>query len=220
MSFTARRISIHDGVNASDGALVFRREQIAQWRDAAAIVERARGSAFSIVKKAHKTAKRLDIRATAVRRARKAQADLEFVTRAAALEETYRHAQRSLTAQLERTLDHVLAAALAHVGAAMPAAQRLRIVCEQLSKAAGPTPGARLYLCPADEAAYLGVDLRAPWPSEIDTTLEPGRCRLACEDGEWVLGFDALMASLAPDSSARAISGKTLLEGSRATMAG
>lgn len=218
MSFTARRISTSAAADADDGNPVVRRERVAQSRDAAALIERARGAAFSIVKRARKTAKRLDMRASAARRARKARADFEFVARAAALEVTYRQAQRSLTAQLERTLDHVLAEALAHVGAAVPAAQRLRIVCEQLSKAAGPVAGARLCLCPADEVAYRGAAIGAPWPIEIDTTLEPGHCRLACEDGEWVLDFDALMAALAPDSSTRATSGNTILEGGRATM--
>lgn len=81
---------------------------------------------------------------------------------------------------------------------------------EQLSKAVGPAPGARLCLCPADEAAYRGANLGGPWPTEIDPTLEPGHCRLACEDGEWVLDFDALIAALAPDSSTRATSGKPI----------
>lgn len=208
MSFTARRISMNDGPNSNAGTRVFRREQVAQGRDAAAIVERARGSAFSIVRQARVTAKRLRMRATAARHARQAQAEREFVARAAVLEAAYRQAQRSLTAQLEQTLDRALAAALAHAGAAIPAAQRLRIVCEQLSKAAGLAPGALLYLCPADAAIFRSADIGAPWPTQIDTSLEPGRCRLAVEHGEWVLDFDALMASLAGEPPLLAAAGE------------
>jgi hypothetical protein len=219
MSFTARRISVSDSAYANDGRRVLRREALAQLHDAEAIVERARGAAFSIVRRARKAARHLAVRATAERHASKAQADFEFVTRAAALEAAYRQAQRSLTEQLEQTLDRVLAAALAHAGATIPAEQRLRIVCEQLSKAAGPTRGAQLGLCAADEAIYRCAGFSAPWPTKIDDTLEPGRCRLAAEHGEWVLDFDALLAALAPAPAARAAGDKRLLERNQATMA-
>lgn len=209
MSFTARRISMSESPDANDGSPVFRREQVAQLCDAEAIVERARGTAFSIVRKARKTARRLDLCSAAARQASQARADREFVTRAVALEAAYRLAHGALTAQLEATLDRVLAAALAHVGAAIPAAARLRIVCEQLSKAAGSMPVAHLRLCRADEAIYRCADIGAPWPTEIDDTLEPGRCRLAGEHGEWALDFGVLMASLGPDRPTPAVTDKT-----------
>ena len=198
MSFTARRISTGQREGAIDSRLVLRCEQVKALDHAAAIVDRARRTAFLIVKEARKAAKRRDVRSMAARRARKAEADVEFATRAAALEEAYCLAQAALTAQLETTLDRVLDAALAHVGATVPAAERLRIVCEQLSKAAGPIPAARLRLCPADAALFRGTDRHSPWPTELDETLKPGCCRLVSDQGEWALDFDALMASLGP----------------------
>lgn len=198
MSFTARRIAIGEGADAFDGKLVWRREEVARLRDVEAIVDHARRTAVSIVKTARYTAKIRERRSIAAWRARQAQTEREFVDRAAALEAAYRLAHASLTAQLEATLDRVLAAALARVGARLPAVQRLRIVCEQLGEAAGPTPGARLRLSPADEAIYRGVDIGSPWPAEIDDTLKPGCCRLVGDHGEWALDFGALMASLGP----------------------
>ncbi|WP_181885531.1 HrpE/YscL family type III secretion apparatus protein [Trinickia dinghuensis] len=128
--------------------------------------------------------------------ARLRDADAAFVTRAAALEEAYRLAQRSLTAQLEVTLDQVLAAALARVGAELPAAQRLRIVCEQLAETIGPVSGARLRIGTAGESSCSAAGIRCPWPIDVDDALAPGSCRLVTECGEWGLEFDALIASL------------------------
>ena len=201
MSFTARRISMGDGGHAFDGKPVWRREEVARLRDAEAIVDHARRTAVSIVKAARDTAKLRKRNSIAAWRARRAQMEREFAEHAVALDNAYRSAQASLTARLESTLDRVLAAALAHVGAQLPAAQRLRIVCEQLREAAGPTPAARLLLCPADEAIYRRDDIGSPWPAEIDETLAPGCCRLVGDEGEWVLAFDALMASLGPPLS-------------------
>lgn len=219
MSFTARRISMDEGLRAFDGKLVWRREEVARLRDAEAIVDRARRTAVSIVKAARDTAKVRRRHSIAAWRARHAQMEREFADRAIALDKAYRLAQASLTAQLESTLDRVLAAALAHVGAQLPAAERLRIVCEQLHEAAGPTPAARLLLCPADEAIYRRDDIGSPWPAEIDETLAPGCCRLVGDQGEWVLAFDALMASLGPTLSSAALGASTALDGYPASVA-
>src|SRR5581483_9100350 len=110
-------------------------------------------------------------------------------------EEAYRLARESLTDQLEATLDRVLAAALASIGAQLPAVQRLRIVCDQLAKVAGPVPAARLQLSAADAAASRCPGMVLPWPTEIDDTLAPGCCRLAADHGEWVLDFDTFVAA-------------------------
>ena len=85
MSFTARRVSIVESPDASERNLVFRSEQVAQWRDAATIVDRARTRALFIVKTARKTAKMLEARSATARRERKAEVDREFCARAAAL---------------------------------------------------------------------------------------------------------------------------------------
>lgn len=213
MSLTARRISTGEGRHTFDGKLVWRREEVAQLRDAEAIVARARRTAASIVKAARNAAKLRKRHAIAAWHARHAQMEREFADRAIALDRAYRLAQASLTAQLEATLDRVLAAALAHVGAQLPAGERLRIVCEQLREAAGPTAAARLLLCPADEAIYRSNDIGSPWPAEIDETLAPGCCRLVGDEGEWVLAFDALMASLGPPLSSAAHGVNDALDG-------
>ena len=219
MSFTARRISMDEGQHAFDGKLVWRREEVARLRDAEAIVDRARRTAVSIVKAARDTAKLRKRHSIAAWRARHAQMEREFAERAIALDQAYRSTQASLTAQLEATLDRVLAAALAHVGARLPAGERLRIVCEQLREAAGPTPAARLLLCPADEAIYRRNDIGSPWPAEIDETLAPGCCRLVGDEGEWVLAFDALMASLGPMPASAAHGVNDARDGNRASVA-
>ena len=219
MSFTARRISMDEGPHAFDGKLVRRREEVARLRDAEAIVDRARRTAVSIVKAARDTAKLRKRHSIAAWRARHAQMEREFAERAIALDQAYRTTQASLTAQLEATLDRVLAAALAHVGARLPAGERLRIVCEQLREAAGPTPAARLLLCPADEAIYRRNDIGSPWPAEIDETLAPGCCRLVGDEGEWVLAFDALMASLGPMPASAAHGVNDARDGNRASVA-
>lgn len=198
MSFTARRISIEQGENAMLGDLVYRREDVAQLRDIATVVDRARRAAASIVKDARKTAKMRAVRSAAVRRARERDADRAFIARAMALEEAYRLAQLSLTSQLEATLDGVLAAALTRIGIELPAEQRLRVLCEQLAKAAGPMAAARLRMGPKDASVYRAADIRGQWPLQIDDALMPGDCRLTTDHGEWTLEFDALIASLAP----------------------
>ncbi len=204
MSFTARRISIEHGEDAMRGDLVYRREDVAQLRDIATLIDRARGAASSIVKDARRKAKRHAVRSAAVRRARERDADRAFIARAIALEEAYRLAQISLTGQLEATLDCVLAAALARIGIELPAEQRLRVLCEQLVKVAGPMAAARLRMGPADASLYRAADIRVEWPLQIDDALMPGDCRLTTDHGEWTLEFDALIASLAPiDSSNR-----------------
>lgn len=196
MSFTARRISVEDGQDAMPSPLVYRRKDVGQLRDAATLVERARYRASSIVKMARKTAKMEVVRSAAVRRARERDADRAFISRVAALEEAYRLAQISLTAQLEATLDQVLAAALTRIGVELPAEERLRVVCDQLAKVAGPVGAARLRMCSADASHYRSANLRAEWPLQIDDALTAGDCRLTTDHGEWALAFDAIIESL------------------------
>lgn len=195
---TARRISIGDALDAMPSNLVLRGDDAANARNVAALVERARRIASSIVKNARKTARAGELRSAAARRVRETQAEQAFAARALALDEAYRLAQASLMARMEEALDQVLAAALRRIGAQLPAEQRLRIVCEELAKAAGDTPAARLQLCHVDESIYRRAGIRAPWPIDVDDALAPGQCRLVANDGEWVLGFDALIVSLAP----------------------
>lgn len=205
MSFTARRIELSYGEHCPPRKQVYTCEEVARLRDIAAVVARARRAACTIIEDALGTARRVDERAAAARRARDFDAESGLVARARALEELYQLAHASLSAQLEATLDRALAAALTHIGAVLPAQQRVSIVCEQLKLAAGPTRGARLRLCQTDAfachseyGAPSGQPARAiPWPTEIDDALNPGRCVLATEHGEWTLDFDALIASFA-----------------------
>jgi flagellar biosynthesis/type III secretory pathway protein FliH len=201
MTFTARRILIGEGEDAMRGGLVYRREDVAQMCDVASLINRARRAASSIVKDARKTAKMHAVRSAAMRRARKREADRAFIARATALEEAYRLTQISLTSQMEATLDCVLAAALTRIGIELPAEQRLRVVCEELAKVAGPVEAARLRLCQADASVYRSADIGFEWPLQIDDGLMPGDCRLVTDRGEWSLEFDALLASLAPIGS-------------------
>ncbi|HEX7682920.1 MAG TPA: HrpE/YscL family type III secretion apparatus protein [Trinickia sp.] len=201
MKFTARRISLSYGEEASPHQLVYSGEEVARLRDVAAVVDRARRAAFAIVGQARENARRLDERATRARQVREREVELALVARARALEELYQIAQSTLTAQLETTLDEVLAAALARAGAEVPAPRRLSIVCEQLRRVAGSGPAARLRLCEADVPYYLdacnGSPPAFPWPAEIDDSLAPGHCKLITALGEWTLDFDSLMACLA-----------------------
>ncbi|MGG1944056.1 HrpE/YscL family type III secretion apparatus protein [Trinickia sp. NRRL B-1857] len=196
MSFTARRILVGgEQIDRADFP-VHRAKDIARWRDIEAVISRARRTAFSIVKDSRRIEKVRTARSAARRLALERDADRSFVERAAALEDAYRLARRALIDDFEATLDQVLAGALTRIGAELPAAQRLRIVCDRLNEAAGPMPAASLCLCAADESIYRAVGGRYPWPVQIDDTLQPGQCRLATEHGHWEIAFDALFASL------------------------
>jgi flagellar biosynthesis/type III secretory pathway protein FliH len=197
VSFTARRIPLGNGLEAASSQLVYRGDDAARLRLAAALIETARRYASAIVKDARKQARSRALHAAAVRRAREIDADRAFTARAMALDEAYRLARMSLTDQLESALDQVLAAALSRIGAQLPATQRLCIVCEQLAKAAGDAPAAHLHLCSADESIYRSAGIGCPWPLRVDDALTPGQCRLTTNHGEWVLDFDALIGSLA-----------------------
>jgi len=211
MSFIARRIALAYEGHCPPGKQVYTCEEVARLRDIAAVVARARRAACAMIEEARETARQVGEQALAARRARECDAESGLVARARALEELYRLAHASLTAQLETTLDRALDAALTHIGAALPAQQRLSIVCEQLKLAAGPARGARLRLCEADASAFrteCGAAYDAPsapparaipWPTEIDDTLKQGHCVLVTEYGEWVLDFDALIASFASE---------------------
>lgn len=196
MSFTGARLSLALDGESIPYALVYRRDEVVRLRDAAAIVDRARRAAFAIVQNARETARTIEARAATARRERERDAQVALVAQARALEQSYRLAQASLTAQWEERLDRVLAAALAHVGATLPPQQRLQIVCEQLAREAGPAPGACLHLCAADAAICRGAGLRLPWATEIDDTLAAGQCRLMSEHGHWLLDFDTFLGAL------------------------
>ena len=196
MSFTGARLSLSFDGESIPQALVYRRDEVARLRDAAALVERARRAAFAIVQNARETARAIEAQAAMARREREKDAQLALVAQARALEESYRLAQASLAAQWEEMLDRVLAAALAHVGATLPSQQRLQIVCEQLAREAGPAPGARLHLCAADAAICRAAGLRLPWATEIDDTLAPGHGRLISEHEHWQLDFNTFWEAL------------------------
>lgn len=196
MSFTARRIALSSDDDVKPTRLVYRYDEVRQLRDVTAAVERARRAAAAMVAHARQTASSMDAGAAAARRAREKDAELALITRARALEESYRFAHASLTRHIEATLDAVLTVALTRLGAAIEPEVRLRIVRDELAKAAGPQPGASLHLCAADASTYCSARLTSPWPVMIDDALAPGCCRLASDHGEWSLDFDALMASL------------------------
>lgn len=210
MSFTARRImtgagpavmswtamSVSPASQASAPPLVLRAQDVAHLHDIESLMVRARREARSIVEQARRMERVRGARLAATRRARDRDADRSFVVRATALEEAYRLAQRALTSELEATLDHVLAAALAGIGVEIPAAQRLRVVSKQLNKVAGSVPGACLRLCALDESTYRAAGIHCPWPIRVDEALQPGQCRLATEHGHWALSFDALIVAL------------------------
>jgi hypothetical protein len=202
LSFTGARLSLSLDGESIPHKLVYRRDEVTRLRDAAAIVDRARRAAFAMVQNARETAHAIEVRAAAARRERERDAQVGLIAQARALEESYRLAQASLTAQWEATLDRVLAAALARVGATLPSQQRLQIVCEQLARAAGPAPGARLHLRAADAAICRGAGLRLPWATEIDETLAAGHCRLMSEHGCWLLDFDTFWGALAAAAGA------------------
>lgn len=196
MSFTARRIAWSSHDDAKLTQLVYRYDEAQQLRDVTAAVDRARRAAAAMVEHARQTAKSIDARAATARQAREKDAELALIARARALEDIYRAAQASLTRHLETTLDAVLSAALPRLCAAIEPEVRLRVVRDELAKAAGPQPGATLQLCAADAHAYRSAGLTSPWPVLIDDALGPGRCRLTSDYGEWRLDFDALVASL------------------------
>lgn len=196
MSFTARRVFVGRELTHAEDFPIYRAPDVARWHEIEAAMSRARRMASTIVKDSRRIEKVRAARAAARRRARELDADRSFVERAAALEEAYRLAQRALIGAFEATLDQVLAGALTQIGIELPAAQRLRIVCERLNEAAGPIPAARLSLCAADESIYRAAGLRSPWPVQIDETLQLGECRLATEHGYWAIAFDSLFASL------------------------
>jgi hypothetical protein len=196
MSFTARRFFVGAEQTVADDDAVYRAQDVAKWRDLESIMSRARRMASSIVKESRRIENVRGARSAARRRAIDREADRSFVERAAALEEAYRLAQRALIGEFEAMLDQVLAGTLTQIGAELPAAQRLRIVCERLNEAVGPMPAARLCLCAADESIYRSVGIRCPWPVQIDETLQPGECRLTTEHGHWAIAFEAFFASL------------------------
>ena len=72
---TARRISIGDALDAMPSNLVLRGDDAANVRNVAALVERARRMASSIVKNARKTARAGELRSAAARRVRETQAE-------------------------------------------------------------------------------------------------------------------------------------------------
>jgi hypothetical protein len=196
LSFTGARLSLSLDGESIPHSLVYRRDEVARLRDAAAIVDRARRAAFAIVQNAHETAHAIEARAATACRGRERDAQIALVAQARALEESYRLAQVSLTVQWEERLDRVLAAALAQLGATVPPQQRLQIVCEQLAREAGSAPGACLHLRAADAAVCRGAGLRLPWATEIDDTLAAGHCRLMSEHAYWLLDFDTFWAAL------------------------
>ncbi|WP_116141330.1 HrpE/YscL family type III secretion apparatus protein [Trinickia diaoshuihuensis] len=204
MSFTARRVGLGGGQTNVSECLVVRAQDAVRLRDVESIIGRARRTASSIVKQALAKEKIRRARSAEKRRARDQEADRAFAMRAAALEEAYEAARRALTSELEATLDQVLASVLANIGAEIPAAQRLRVVCEQLNKMAGPMSAARLCLCEEDDSTRRTAGLHCPWPIQIDAALSPGQCRLLTENGHWALDFDALFASLSAAASAGA----------------
>jgi hypothetical protein len=204
MSFTARRISTGAGNDTALDGLVHRRAEVSQLERIAKFAERARYAALAIERRARKEARLREARADAMRRARKMDADRAFVARAAALEEAYRLAQMSLAARVEETLDRVLAAALACIGAQISSAQRLRILLEQLAKEAGPVTAGRLCMCSADESIYRIAEIHSSWPIQIDDALPPGHVRLATDQAEWALDFETLVASLGSAPAAHA----------------
>lgn len=206
MSFTARRITLSYGGDAPLRKRVYSRDEIGRLRDIAAVVERARRTAFAIVKDAREKARRREARVAEACRARETEAERALIVRARALEALYQVAHASLTAQLEATLDSALAGALASIGASVPAQQRLPIVCEQLKSAAGPLPGARLHLCEADAPRYRAAYRVYPWPPRIDDTLSPGQCKLTTGDGEWALDFAELIVALSAATAPRVAS--------------
>lgn len=196
MSFTARRISLPDGQAAWPRKLVYGRDEFTALCDIAAAVDRARRAASAIVQDARKTAEMLEVRSEAANRSRVRDVEAALVVRARALEEAYRFAHAALTTQLEATLDAALAAALERIAAGVPAAERLRIVGEQLAQAAGPVSAAHLRMGPADGALYRDAQIRSPWTIQIDDALARGQCQLVTETAQWALDFDALIASL------------------------
>lgn len=196
MTFTATRVSLTLGGDSIPHKLVYRRAEVERLRDVEAIVDRARRAAVAIVRNARETARTMEAHTAAAHRERDRDAQVAFIARSRALEEAYRLAQASFIAEVEATLDGVLAAALARIGAALPAEQRLQIVCEQLAREAGPAALACLHLSAADEALQRDAGLRLPWATRIDATLAPGHCRLIGEHGEWALDFDTFMAAL------------------------
>jgi flagellar biosynthesis/type III secretory pathway protein FliH len=206
MSFTARRVFVGGELTDAEDFPVYRARDVARWREIEAAMSRARHVAAAIVKDSRRVEKVRGARTAARRRARELDADRAFVERAAALEAAYRLAQHALIREFEATLDQVLADALTQIGAELPAAQRLRIVCERLAEAAGPVPAARLCLCAADESIYRAVGIRSPWPVQIDETLPLGECRLTTEHGYWSVTFDSLFAAL---SAALRVSGQS-----------
>ena len=196
MSFTAARVSLTLGGDSIPHKLVYRRAEVERLREVEAIVDRARRAAIALVRNARERAQAVEMQAAAARRERDRDAHIALVAQARGLEASYRLAQASFIARAEAALDGVLAAALAGIGAALPAEQRLRIVCEQLAREAGPAALARLHLSAADEALYRGAGLRLPWATQIDDTLASGHCRLTSEHGQWALDFDTFLAAL------------------------
>ncbi|PMS20411.1 hypothetical protein C0Z18_10760 [Trinickia dabaoshanensis] len=204
MSFTARRMMTGAGHTVmsrtapleSPRSLILRAKDVARLHDIESCTARARREARSIVKQARRMEQVRGARLAAMRRARERDADRSFVARAMALDEAYRLAQRALTSELEATLDHVLAGALAGIGVEIPAAQRLRVVSKQLSKVAGSVPAAYLRLCSLDASTHRAAGIHCPWPIRVDEALQPGQCELVTEHGHWALSFDALMEAL------------------------
>jgi flagellar biosynthesis/type III secretory pathway protein FliH len=204
LSFTATRLSLTFDGEPTPHKLVYRREEVQRLRDVDAIVDRARRVAFGLVQNARKAASTIEVRAATARRERERAAQIALIGQARALEEAYRLAQASFTAQLEATLDRVLAATLTHIGATLPAPQRLQIVCDQLAREVGTAPALQLHLSRVDETIYRAGGLRTPWAVKIDDTLAAGQCRLTSEQGQWELAFDTFMAALTAAAGAGA----------------
>jgi type III secretion protein L len=159
-----------------------------------------------MVEHAQQAACALDARSARERDTCRRRADRALLSRAAALEAAFRAQRDALFDRMERVLDAALQGALRRIASGVPAAERIRILADELHRQVEPGPAAELHVAAVDDAACRSAGLKLPWPVKIDASLPPGTCRLSVARLEWTLAFEMLIETLTSDPESRCAS--------------
>jgi hypothetical protein len=203
MSFVRRRIAAAPEQDAWPSRVVYRAEELGQVQEVAAYADAARRAADGILEHARQAACALEARSARERDMRCRRADTALLSRAVALEAAFRAQRDALFDGMERVLDAALDGALRRIASPIPAAERIRIVADELRRQVEPGPAAELHLAASDAAACRSAGLGLPWPVQVDESLPRGTCRLSVARLEWTLAFEVLIETLSKDSESR-----------------
>jgi HrpE/YscL/FliH and V-type ATPase subunit E len=203
MSFVRRKIAGPSDQNAWPSRVVYRADELAQLREVAAYADAARRAADGVLEHARQAAREREARSARERDARHRRADAALLSRAVALEAAFRAQRDALRNRMERVLDAALQGALRRIASDIPAAERIRIVADELRRQVEPGPTAELHVAATDAAACRSAGLELPWPVQVDESLPPGICRLSVARVEWTLAFEMLIETLLKEPESR-----------------